>query len=40
MIVGIKGKRNADAATEIARIKADFGVANHYLEDLLQQDLA
>lgn len=39
MIVGIKGKRNVQAAAEIARIKADFGVANHYLEDLLQQDL-
>jgi hypothetical protein len=35
MIVGIKGKGNPQARQEIDRIKADFGVAEHYLEGLL-----
>jgi SAM-dependent methyltransferase len=36
MIVGIKGRRNESALAEVERIKADFGVGEHYLEGLLQ----
>lgn len=37
MIVGIKGRRNPKAGREIARVKSDFGVAEHYLERLLDE---
>ena len=35
MIVGIKGKRNRSALSEVAQIKQDFGVEEHFLEQLL-----
>lgn len=35
MIAGIKGQANADALAQIAQLKADFGISEHYLEGLL-----
>jgi len=37
MIVGVKGKPNAAAPQQVARIKEDFGLERHYLEELLEE---
>ena len=35
MITATKGKKRPEALTEIAQIKAQFGIEYHYLEKLL-----